>query len=209
MSSQNGLFSWGFFLVFALTELQHSLFLVLLFFFFIYIVLFTFFMFLLYSDRIGWTVHTCYVLFCLLSSGRTLFPCPLFLVLCPLFLVLLSFFLFLLLLSLGFFSIHSAHLLWYNLFCSVLSSLSRQNWIHTCAVLTGLDPNSEWAKIKIFLQVSEVQWLMVMWLISSGCPGAGGFLQDDPGSCQGRLRDHDARPGRWDWDGRRWLRDRW
>ena len=33
------------------------------------------------------------------------------------------------------------------------TSLFRGFWVHTCAVLSGLDPNSEWATIKMFLQV--------------------------------------------------------
>ena len=34
------------------------------------------------------------------------------------------------------------------------TSLFRGSWVHTCAVLSGLDPNSEWATIKMFLQVA-------------------------------------------------------
>ena len=37
------------------------------------------------------------------------------------------------------------------------TSIFRGSWVHVCAVLSGLDPNSEWARIKIFLQVFFLQ----------------------------------------------------
>ena len=76
--------------------------------------------------------------------------------------------------------------------------------MHTCAVLSGLDPNSEWATIKMFLQVvlHITGYILSINVFSSfmaifiGLTSIGKAVQDNLGSCKGWKRNHDPGTGR-------------
>ena len=76
--------------------------------------------------------------------------------------------------------------------------------MHTCAVLSGLDPNSEWATIKMFLQVMfhktgyifSITVFFSLAAIFVGLASIGKAVQDNLGSCKGWKRNHDPGTGR-------------